>query len=236
MVLAPTLSLLSPGGAVFNPSQLPGLAAWFSADYGVLTSVSPDVPATEGQTVRRWLDRSGNGRHLDQAVLANQPVLNGQAVVSDGVNDTMFVEFSTIPQPVSGYVVFKWQTDPAQNDRVFNSRSSTTFALNALGGTSGAIRFFAGVTIGGAAFPPADFGVANIVSNGASSLVRGSGAPLTGNAGTDGLALGLTLFGAPTSNYADVAVKEVIFYAALHDETTQSKLRQYLARKWGISL
>jgi hypothetical protein len=29
--------------------------------------------AQDGQTVRRWLDKSGNGRHLDQATLANQP-------------------------------------------------------------------------------------------------------------------------------------------------------------------
>jgi hypothetical protein len=62
---------------LFSPSQLPGLAAWYDAadSSTVLTSVGPDVPATNGQTVRRWLDKSGNGRHLDQATLANQPTL-----------------------------------------------------------------------------------------------------------------------------------------------------------------
>jgi hypothetical protein len=59
----------------FSPAKLPGLAAWYDASDSatVLTSIGPDVPATSGQTVRRWLDLSGNNRHLDQDTLANQP-------------------------------------------------------------------------------------------------------------------------------------------------------------------
>lgn len=47
--------------------------------------------ATDGQTVRRWLDRSGNGRHLDQATLANQPTFSANRVVFNGTNSWMSV-------------------------------------------------------------------------------------------------------------------------------------------------
>jgi hypothetical protein len=97
---------------LFSPSQLPGLAAWYDAadSSTVLTTVGPDVPATNGQTVRRWLDKSGNGRHLDQATLANQPAftntatgltfdgndfLNGGDILDLGTNDvTAFCVFT----------------------------------------------------------------------------------------------------------------------------------------------
>jgi hypothetical protein len=62
---------------LFSPTSLPGLAAWYDASDAatVLTSVGPDVPATNGQTVRRWLDKSGNNNHNEQADLALQPGL-----------------------------------------------------------------------------------------------------------------------------------------------------------------
>jgi hypothetical protein len=76
---------------LFSPSQLPGLAAWYDAadSSTVLTTVGPDVPATDGQTVRRWLDKSGNNRHLDQADLALQPIFTNAAtgLTFDGTND-----------------------------------------------------------------------------------------------------------------------------------------------------
>lgn len=107
MVLAPTLSLLSPGGAVFNPSQLPGLAAWYSADFGVLTSVGPDVPATDGQTVRRWLDRSGNGLHMDQSVLAAQLTFSSGYLSMTGVSQSMATANVQFLHPFTVFCVFR---------------------------------------------------------------------------------------------------------------------------------
>jgi len=59
----------------FNPARLPGLAAWYDAadSSTVLTTVGPDVPATNGQTVRRWLSRHNPAVYFDQGTLANQP-------------------------------------------------------------------------------------------------------------------------------------------------------------------
>jgi hypothetical protein len=60
---------------LFSPASLPGLAAWYDASDSntVLTTVSPDVPATDGQTVRRWVSRHNPAVFFDQSVLLNQP-------------------------------------------------------------------------------------------------------------------------------------------------------------------
>ena len=92
--MSPAVKNIILRSSVITPDRLPGLAAWYSADYGVLTSVGPDVAATDGQTVRRWLDRSGNGRHLDQATLAQQPTLTAGRLVFTRVFKT-FMEYST---------------------------------------------------------------------------------------------------------------------------------------------
>jgi hypothetical protein len=77
MLLTPTVTLLNQG-AVWSPLRLPGLAAWCDASDAatVLTTVSPDVPATNGQTVRRWLSRHNPAVFWDQDNLVIQPKLN----------------------------------------------------------------------------------------------------------------------------------------------------------------
>ena len=71
-------------------SLLPAnLAAWYAADSGVLNSVSPDVAATDTQTVRRWNDLSGNANHYNQSTLSLQPTLSSGTISYDGSNDYM---------------------------------------------------------------------------------------------------------------------------------------------------
>jgi hypothetical protein len=63
---------------LFSPASLPGLAAWYDASDAatVLTTVSPDVPASNGQTVRRWVSRHNPAVFWDQGDLVIQPKLN----------------------------------------------------------------------------------------------------------------------------------------------------------------
>jgi len=59
----------------------------------ILNSVAPDVAATDGQTIRRWVDKSGNARHAEQATGVSQPLVNYDNLNSrptvdfDGTND-----------------------------------------------------------------------------------------------------------------------------------------------------
>jgi len=82
-------------GPTFSPSDLTGLELWLDASDSstVLNSISPDTPATDGQAIRRWLDKSGNDRHAEQTTGANQPLLDADGLNSkgvltfDGIND-----------------------------------------------------------------------------------------------------------------------------------------------------
>lgn len=73
----------------FQPWMIPGLGLDLDASYGVLNSIGPDVPATNGQSVRRWLDKSGNGNNFDQSTASLQPILNSGYVIADGMDDFM---------------------------------------------------------------------------------------------------------------------------------------------------
>ena len=46
---------------------------WLSADQGVFSNTGGTVPATSGQTVAVWNDRSGNGNNAFQPTAANRP-------------------------------------------------------------------------------------------------------------------------------------------------------------------
>lgn len=56
------------------------------------------IPASDGQTLRRWLDRSGNGRHLEQPILLNQPTLSSGVLYSLKTMETLA---ATLPQPLT---------------------------------------------------------------------------------------------------------------------------------------
>jgi hypothetical protein len=75
-----------------DPSIAASLKVWLKADVGVEKDVG--VPALPGDTVRRWLDQSGNGKHVTQDTATYRPTLtagvtlNGQAgLYFDGAND-----------------------------------------------------------------------------------------------------------------------------------------------------
>lgn len=53
------------GGASYNPATDADLKLWLRGDVAY-TSIGPDVQATDSQTVLRWPDLSGNGRHARQ--------------------------------------------------------------------------------------------------------------------------------------------------------------------------
>ncbi len=90
MAMSPRL--LRPRATGFNPKSIGGLAMWLDAkkQASVLNSISPDTFATNGQTVRRWLDQSGNSSHANQASGTAQPTYTASTAVDfDGTNDTL---------------------------------------------------------------------------------------------------------------------------------------------------
>lgn len=85
--------VLGRGRLPFNtPLSISGLGMWFDGEVAY-TSISPDVQALDTETIRRWPDLSGNGRHHDQAASGNKPLwsrtgINGRpALRGDGIDD-----------------------------------------------------------------------------------------------------------------------------------------------------
>ena len=90
MAMSPRL--LRPRATGFNPKSISGLAMWLDAKKtaSVLNSISPDTAATNGQTVRRWMDQGGTSTHANQASGTSQPTYTlSTALDFDGTNDSL---------------------------------------------------------------------------------------------------------------------------------------------------
>ena len=226
---------------LFSPASLPGLAAWYDAadSSTVLTTVSPDVPATDGQTVRRWLDKSGNNRHLDEGDLTDQPTWTGQRIAyATTTTDMMHTLASAIAQPLTVYIAMRnnaveanrvaigLRTDGDNWTAVFMTGSPIEYRLGS-----------GGVSLSGGPQLTTNEIVLTAIWNGASSSLRatGSATVASGNAGTAGADY-IRIFRRPNNtNTNNQTYAEIAMYQAAHDVATRDRVIQYLRNKWGIA-
>ena len=137
----------------FEPSHIPGLGLDLDASYGVLNSIGPNVPATNGQSVRRWLDKSGNGRHYDQSTVTNQPTFNNAGdfavLVGDGVDDLLLQTtgldmISGAPGLTCFFVCASAFAAPTTNQNIFYLETNADAAWHLLRQLSDGRYFFGG--------------------------------------------------------------------------------------------
>jgi hypothetical protein len=195
--------------------------------------------ATDGQTVRRWLDRSGNSRHLDQATLANQPTLtsggaNGNLFLAfDGAGDTMTSTIASIPQPWIACFVFRKVVGSGSAQVLLRFNSPFPFFVgradfdNSNGkllssyGTNRRIEASAFLTTWRA-------GVA--IANGSGSFMRIDGTDYTYMTGSPGTAAATGVSDICSACQAEVS--EIILVGSATTADVY-KLSKYLARKYG---
>lgn len=132
-----SLSLVRGGIVRVSPNQVSGLTSWFESDSGVFTDAGT-TPATNGQTVQQWNNRSSSG-NASQATSAARPLFvtgafsTGQpAVRFDGSDDFMT---ATLTGTSARTVFFVGKSNGGAED--FEGR---LFHLNTLGLTAGVIR------------------------------------------------------------------------------------------------
>ena len=87
-------SAVRGGAAQFDPKTVTGLVAWYKSDAGVLDA-SGNVITVDNTKVRTWQDQSGNGKHLVQATVGNQPAWRNAANGINGVPAVFFTGAST---------------------------------------------------------------------------------------------------------------------------------------------
>lgn len=76
----------------FSPVDQNDLVLWLEQGARILHEVSPDVPATNGEPVRRWVNLANPGTSdANQATEAQQPLFNAASGGNsfDGINDNM---------------------------------------------------------------------------------------------------------------------------------------------------
>lgn len=93
----------------FRPDKLPGLGLWLDASFGVYSDEGV-TPATNGQTVRQWIDRSINGAVFSQDTSGSRPSLaapgyaNRPALRFAGAQALRNTGFSVLSAPVTVFV------------------------------------------------------------------------------------------------------------------------------------
>jgi len=238
------LPFLDPVRATFRPDKLPGLAAWYSADFGVLNSVGPDVPATEGQTVRRWLDRSGNGLHMEQATLASQLTFTSGYLSMIAVSQSMATANVQFLHPFTVFCVFRsTAAGTSANYAVHQAPAVGAGQWGINGASSSNIRSFFQVrssSLDITQFDGIDLNVWQnaVVGSNADDTVffESLGQAATPSSTGTGIATMPTLpltIGRGLANNVLIDVAEIGVVNRTLTESEKSKLRTYLRRKYG---
>jgi hypothetical protein len=187
--------------------------------------------AVDTETVRRWLDKSGNGRHLDQATLANQPTLTSGKIVfglSKGMTHTL-----ELPGEYSAFAVAKKTSAGAGYNIILYARQAALFASGAsvdqwgmyattdiLSGKSLLTEKCIGV------ISPTDTSV--LLLDGAETITATRGARFTSGGSVVGAANGML------SNLLGNISELVVCNVAVPVSSGQ-KIIKYLSRKWGVA-
>jgi hypothetical protein len=203
--------------------------------------------AQDGQTVRRWLDKSGNNRHLNQADLVNQMRFVASGQNGRGMLDTNsavgpFMEtaaFTALALPLTIYLLASRGT--TANSTLFGQDTSTT-RFRFEGGSPES--FF--VLANGATLnlqPPSSAAWVNLrgmhlgIFNGASSRFEMRMPSYqnfaTGNTGTNTP----TKFqiGGFTGGFTRCEFLEALVYQAAHTTAESQRVAQYFANRWALS-
>ncbi len=115
---------LSPLNAftLFDPLQLSGMELWLNAE---------EVISDEQKRVSQWLDKSGLGNHVNQAVLNNQPL-----VLEGIINGLPALSFNGSNQYLDGGNILNFGIDSRQMFVVGQANTTGRFFSKALVGSA----------------------------------------------------------------------------------------------------
>jgi hypothetical protein len=113
--------ILLPSKSIVNPKSVDGLNVWFDATQGLFNATSGgNAVTTNGASIARWEDQSGNGWHLTQSTAGSRPTLTTSALnskngvtfdgVSQHIRDTTNNAGNLLSDKLFVFMVFKFQT------------------------------------------------------------------------------------------------------------------------------
>lgn len=250
------------GHNIITPSQIPNLNLWYDASVSSTSTMltGSGLAPTNGQAVKSWIDKLGNGRNADQATGNRQPLWrasqqNGYGTLQfDGTNDT----YSLNPIPwalsLSGqttYVVVKLNAIVDQMHVCATNTGGFTFNIS---GTSWAIETGGAIAVSGQAANTTNYAYmgqifdgtqtnANItLQNNARLKFRYNGVQQSltfstnANATTSASAnvLNVASDDAGNANYLNGYIGELLIWTRTLTFTEQLSVESYLSEKWAI--
>jgi hypothetical protein len=113
--------ILLPSKSIVNPKSVNGLNVWFDATQGLFDATTGgNAVTTNGASIARWEDQSGNGWHLTQTTAGSRPTLTTSALnskngvtfdgVSQHIRDTTNNAGNLLSNKLFVFMVFKFQT------------------------------------------------------------------------------------------------------------------------------
>jgi hypothetical protein len=253
-----TLCEVARWDRVLTPSELASVERYLAAKWGIS---GVHAPATSGEPVGYWRDKSGNNRHATQATAASRPTVGSQngrtALTFDGASSWMRTE-RTQYAARSVFTVFRRTASAASYTykAVFAKQQSveatvyggSAYASSQTGGFSVASsatsnRLYwnnaalSAAYVQGASMPLADaanyqVGVPAALDTVTPALLY---AEVAGEAsGNQAWFVGTEPYGTARKYPADVL--ECLIYNRALTTSERRSLERYLARRWGITL
>jgi hypothetical protein len=222
---------------ISDPRLLSNVAAWFDAsDFSTLIkTVATNTLAGVGDTVERWIDKSGNNRYAEQATLIKQPTLNITSGYNnlnfDGIDDGLYRIISQ-SLPLTVFVVCLQKTSTT-NDLIFHTGSAgLALQIRQRGGGS--------VNNGGTADLNTSLNIIQLL--GARTTTNQQS--IRFNSGSETIYSGPTLTAttitignqANVQGFCDVRIFEICLFSEDMSETKQSIVKNYLNCKYNIYL
>lgn len=241
------------GSILFNnPASIPGLQLWLDATRGLFDATSGGSPVTtDGASVARWEDQSGNSRNASQATSEKRPILKTSVQVGkngirfDGIDDCMATSSFAHSVPLTLFIACK---------RLSNTGSQTDFNRIVEHGANTGLAIITRSATNRIAYQystsePADSGVdpgtdakiyemfvdssatRNItfrVNNANQTTTQRAGTPVTP------ATFNLVQFITNGSFNANVEIYELCYYDNLITNSDRDNVRNYLNRKWGV--
>lgn len=247
--LAATVPVNPPPPPPWTPTQI-STALWLDADDASTITLN-------GSTVSQWRDKSGNGRHVDQVILNNQPSyqaigFNSKPTVSfDGTNDSLKNASYQPVGAVSVFIVFR--RSQSKGALINIQRSGGVFEV--VGKPDSSYRSIT-ITAAGNINPAFGFDISgdgvdqNIIlgvqHNGATNTssnftghVNGTSQTITTSGAVGYLSeTGFSIGGRPVQNllvtYFSGQISEIVFLNSTLSTDDRQRLEGYLAWKWGL--
>ena len=254
--------LLRPLDTAFSPKKIAGLNLWLDAQDGstMFDADTGGSPVAADGGVGRWVDKSGTSRSVVQSIANNRPLLktgiiNGKSVLRfDGSNDILIpaASGSDFDFPYSLFVVY--QSSDAAGTLAGCNRITGSFISEGL--RKSAANTLQGIQQNGANTAEATVTAANANWHVAELVFSGTSASLTYtvrvNGGTTAnmtvararddsalarrLEIGAVVFGGTTIDALAGDIAEVVAYGRTLSAAELSRVRQYLGRRYGITV